>query len=323
MRIHEATARVTALAIVAVSVTVHAAPAEPAREVFDADRHGITVEGARLTLALAQPEESEADNARGEASEQSPQDHTGAPSSSTSAQELAKDLANPISDLISVPFQFNYDDGLGPKDASRYTLNTQPVIPFTLNEDWNLITRTIVPVIYQESLASGLDSDFGLGDTLQSFFFSPKQPVDGWLLGAGPVVLWPTGTEPRLRSESLSLGPTAIALRQEQGWTYGVLANHLWSLTTSDSHGEVNRTFVQPFVAYTWPTATTLSFNTETTYDWRSEDWTVPLTLTVSQVFQLGELPTSIQVGPRYYAESPENGPEWGFRVMVTFMFPK
>jgi hypothetical protein len=92
------------------------------------------------------------------------------------SHELAKKLQNPIASLISVPFQLNFDTGFGPKDADRATLNIQPVIPFSLNEEWNLITRTIVPVIYQDSLADGLSSDFGLGDTTQSFFFSPKNP---------------------------------------------------------------------------------------------------------------------------------------------------
>src|SRR5690349_5659632 len=86
-------------------------------------------------------------------------------------ETLAKKLSNPIADLISIPIQFNYDEGYGPKDAGIWRLHVQPVIPFSLNEDWNLITRTIVPVIYQDSIADGVDSKFGLGDTVQSFFF--------------------------------------------------------------------------------------------------------------------------------------------------------
>jgi hypothetical protein len=303
MHTQTTTVRLLALASVAISVTARVAFAQDDEEPPNVEASGDIVEG--------QGPEEPAPDLPPEAA------------STDSAGELAKDLANPIADLISLPFQLNYDEGFGPKDAGRFTLNIQPVIPFDISEDWNLITRTIVPVIHQESIADGVDSDFGLGDTLQSFFFSPKQPVNGWLLGAGPAVLWPTGTEPRLRSESLSLGPTAVALRQEQGWTYGVLANHLWSVTTSDSHGEVNRSFVQPFLAYTWPTATTLSLNCEATYDWTSEEWTVPITLTASQVMKIGDLPISVQIGPRYYAESAGGGPEWGVRLAVTFMFPK
>ncbi len=238
------------------------------------------------------------------------------------AEALAKKLSNPVASLISVPFQFNYDAGYGPKDAGRAVVNIQPVIPFSISEDWNLIVRTIVPIIYQGSLADSVNSEFGLGDTVQSFFFSPKEPVGGWILAAGPVALWPTGTEPAIRSEQFGLGPTVLALRQDHGWTYGMLANHLWGVTESDDHPDVNATFLQPFVSYTWPTATTLALNTESTYDWTRGYWTVPINLSVSQLVKFGTQPVQFSLGGRYYAESPESGPEWGVRFAVTFLFP-
>lgn len=239
------------------------------------------------------------------------------------AEALAKKLSNPVADLISVPLQFNYDKGFGPSDASRYTLNIQPVIPISISEDWNVISRTIVPIIYLESPAPGLDSEFGLGDTVQSFFFSPKDPIDGWILGFGPVLLLPTGTEPTLRSESLGLGPTAVALRQEGGWTYGALANHIWSVTDSDDHEKVNATFLQPFASYTWPSATSLTLNTESTYAWDDEQWTVPINLLVSQLVKIGDQPVSFQLGGRYYADAPDDNTEWGLRFAIVFLFPK
>lgn len=239
------------------------------------------------------------------------------------AQDLAKKLANPVAALISVPLQFNLDTGLGPKDAERLTLNIQPVIPFSISEDWNLIVRTIVPVIYQGSLADGLDSDAGLGDTVQSFFFSPKEPVGGWILAAGPVALWPTGTDPQLRSEQLGVGPTVLALRQDSGWTYGALANHIFGITESDDHPDVNATFLQPFLAYTWPTATTVTLNTESTYDWTGEQWTVPVNLILSQVVKFGNQPVQLFIGGRYYAETPADGQEWGIRFGFTLLFPR
>lgn len=237
--------------------------------------------------------------------------------------DLAKKLNNPVASLISVPFQFNYDEGFGPKDAGRYTLNIQPVVPISLSEDWNLIVRTIVPIIHQESLAEGLDSDTGLGDTTQSFFFSPKEPIGGWILAAGPVALWPTGTDPELRSESVGLGPTGLILRQEHGWTYGVLANHLWSVTQSDDHEEVNSTYLQPFLSYTWPTSTTLALNMESSYDWNASEWTIPLNLQLAQLVRIGDHPMQFQIGGRYYADSPDGGAEWGLRFTFTLLFPK
>lgn len=239
------------------------------------------------------------------------------------SQDLAKKLQNPVSDLISVPFQFNYDNGFGPKDADRLTLNIQPVIPISLSEDWNLISRTILPVVYQDSIANGVDSDFGLADTVQSFFFSPKEPVNGWILGGGPVALIPTATENSLGSDQLGLGPTFVALRQEHGFTYGALVNHIWGVTDSDDHPDVNATFIQPFVSYTWPSATTLGLNAEITYDWTAEEFNVPVNLMLSQLSSIGNQPVQYQIGGRAYIDSPPGGAEWGLRFTITFLFPK
>ncbi len=145
------------------------------------------------------------------------------------AAELAKKLANPVAALISVPIQNNFDWGAGPNgDGFQYKVNIQPVIPITLSEDWNIISRTILPVVYQENVI-GTSSQAGLSDTLQSLFFSPKAPArGGWIWGAGPVFLLPTATDDLLGAEKWAAGPTAVVLKQEKGWTYGMLANHLW-----------------------------------------------------------------------------------------------
>jgi len=239
------------------------------------------------------------------------------------AAELAKKLSNPVASLISVPVQNNWDFGYGPANAMRYTANIQPVIPFSLSHDWNLITRTILPVIYAESPVKGGDDKAGLGDIVQSFFLSPGEPVGGWIMGAGPVFLWPSSTDDALGTGKVGLGPTAVLLKQEKGWTYGVLANHLWSVAGEGGRADVNASFLQPFVSYTTKTFTTLGLNTESTYDWENSQWTVPLNVSVSQLLKIGKLPISFGVGGRYYAEKPEGGPEWGLRFVVTFLFPK
>ncbi len=240
------------------------------------------------------------------------------------AADLAKKLSNPVASLISVPFQFNYDEGFGPKDAGKLLLNIQPVIPVALDKDWNLIIRTIVPVIYQDSLADGIDSKFGLGDVVQSFFFSPKEPTaGGWIWGVGPVFLWPTATDDALGSGKWGAGPTGLILKQENGWTYGLLANHIWSYAGDSDRSEVNATFLQPFLSYTFPTATTIGINTESTYDWTGHQWTVPLNVFVNQIVKFGKQPVQFAIGPRYYLESPDDGPEWGVRFTMVFLFPK
>ena len=240
------------------------------------------------------------------------------------AEELAKKLQNPIASLISVPLQNNWDFGIGSANAMRYTLNVQPVIPFSLTTDWNLITRTIVPIVYAESPVAVGDNTFGLGDIVQSFFFSPKAPTKGgWIWGVGPVFLYPSATDDALGAEKWGAGPTAVVLRQESGWTYGMLANHLWSFAGTSSRAEVNATLLQPFVSYTTKTYTTFGLNTESTYDWQNSQWTVPLNLTVSQLLKIGGQPIQFQLGGRLYAERPDGGPDWGLRFGVTLLFPK
>jgi len=261
------------------------------------------------------------------------------------AADLAKKLQNPVASLISFPLQSNFDFRIGPSDDGwRYTLNIQPVIPISIGSDWNLIVRTIIPYIHQEDVFKGsaliFEEDIdgvpvevtsarplghvqdGLGDIIQSFFFSPKEPVAGWILAAGPVFLYPSATDPLLGSEKWGAGPTGLILKQTGGWTYGILANQIWSFAGDAERRSVNATFVQPFIAYTTKTKTTFSLNTESTYNWNDSQWTVPLNLSVSQLLRIGKLPVSLAVGGRYYAEGPSGAPEWGLRFVITLLFP-
>jgi hypothetical protein len=243
-----------------------------------------------------------------------------------SAAALAKQLANPIAALISVPFQFNFDDDIGPLDqGSRLTMNAQPVIPFSLNEEWNLISRTILPVISQEDIFPGSGDQFGLGDTVQSLFFSPKAPTDaGWIWGVGPVFLLPTATDDLLGTEKWGAGPTGVALKQSGPWTYGALANHVWSFAGDDDRNDISNTFLQPFLSYTTPTAWSFTLQAEATYDWKAEQWNVPAGFFVGKVTRLGKQMISLTAGPRYYVESTPSGPEgWGFRAVLTLLFPR
>ena len=243
-----------------------------------------------------------------------------------SNEELAKKLSNPVASLISVPVQFNYDSDIGPSDSGdRYVMNIQPVIPVSINDDWNMISRTILPIVAQEDVFPGTGDQSGLGDVVQSVFFSPKQPTEsGWIWGAGPVLLLPTATDDLLGAEKWGLGPTAVALKQDGPWTYGALANHLWSVGGDDKRQDVSATFVQPFLSYTTKEAVTYALNTESTYDWKSEHWSVPINATVTKVTKIGGQLISVGGGLRYWADSTEAGPEGlGARLVFTLLFPK
>ena len=241
-------------------------------------------------------------------------------------EELAKKLQNPIADLISVPFQLNYDQNIGPNDdGERWTLNIQPVVPIELNDNWNLISRTILPVIWQDDIFPGAGSQSGIGDIVQSAFFSPKAPTaGGWIWGAGPVFLFPTGSDDLLTTDKWGAGPTAVVLTQNGPWTYGALANHIWSYAGDDDRADISATFLQPFLSYTTPTAWTYTLQTESTYDWEDEEWSVPIGAFVSKVININGQRISLAGGIRYWAESPDNGPDdIGFRFSVVFLFPK
>jgi hypothetical protein len=231
-------------------------------------------------------------------------------------------LSNPVANLISVPVQSNLDFGVGPGDGTKWTTNIQPVIPFGINDDWNVISRTILPVIDQQGIAlGGANNAFGLGDITQSLFFSPKDP-EPFVWGIGPAMLLPTATDSDLGLDEWAAGPTAVILKQNKGWTFGALANHLWSFAGSGNQS-VNATYFQPFVSYATPKATSFTLNLETTYDWQNSQWTVPANFLVAQVLKIKDQPVQVFAGARYYLDKPTNGPDWGLRFGFTLLFPK
>jgi len=242
------------------------------------------------------------------------------------AAELAKKLSNPVASLISVPLQYNDDQYGGANEgASSSRLVIQPVVPFSLNQDWNLITRTLIPLVDQQDFPLAAANESGLGDITTSLFFSPKAPTaDGWIWGAGPVFLLPTATEDALGTDKWGLGPTGVVLKQAGPWTVGFLAGHVWSVAGNDSRADVSATTLQPFFSYTTKSHTTVGAYTESAYDWKGEQWQVPLIVQAGQLFKIGPQIMQLALAGKYWAKAPDNGPEgWGLRVQLTFLFPK
>ncbi len=258
-----------------------------------------------------------------------------------SEEDLARQLSNPVASLVSVPFQFNWDQPVGPDENSRFVLNVQPVIPFSLNDDWNLILRWIMPYIGQPALFEGGVPTSGMGDIVASVFFSPARP-GRFIWGAGPVFMLPTNASPVLGTSKWSVGPTFVILRQSGQWTFGVLANHLWSFAGSErsggvDRGEINASFLQPFLSYTTKNAVTLAVSVDASGNWRlynpgpggslvradGTQWTVPIMFTASKLTRFGPFPMSIGGGVGWFATGPDGGPSWRLRTTGTILLPR
>ncbi len=241
-------------------------------------------------------------------------------------EDLARAVQNPVADLISLPLQNNTNFDVGTLNNVQNVLNIQPVIPVHLSEDWNLITRTIVPVIYQPSLFPGDQHDLGLGDIQFTSFFSPKEPAGGWIWGAGPAFRFPTATDARLGARKWSIGPSGVALRMDGPWVYGALIQNLWSIGGSGSR-DVNELLIQPFVNYNIPGSGGwyLVSSPIIIADWEANSnnrWLVPLGGGGGKIFRIGDQPMNCQVQAFYNVETPALGPSWTLRLQVQFMFP-
>jgi hypothetical protein len=247
---------------------------------------------------------------------------SGAPAADDSA-DLAKKLSNPIADLVSVPFQLNWEQGVGPDDQTRFVLNVQPVMPFSLNPQWNVVARVILPLVSQPPLAAGGEPVFGISDVLASFFFSPTSGSIVW--GAGPVISLPSTTVPTLGTEKWSAGPTVVVLKQEGPWTYGALWNQVWSFAGNAKRDDVSQMFLQPFLAYTTKGLVTITLQSESTANWKADDhkWTVPINVLFSKLSSFGTLPASYMIGFGGFAASPEIGPDWKVRAALTILLPR
>lgn len=244
-------------------------------------------------------------------------------SAQSTDRDLAQEVVNPVSNIIQVPLEFDFDRNLGATgEGDRVTLNVKPVIPFPVGTDWMLISRTVLPIIYRDDVVPG-SSQFGIGDVLQTFFLAPVPKEGDVIWGVGPAFLLATGKS-ELSANQSSGGLNAVALRQANGWTYGALVQHLWGMGSVGSSGrDVDLSLLQPFIVYTTPTRWSFGVTSEATYDWSDDQESIPITLTVGKLTSVFDRPISIGASARYWARSPEFGPEgWALRVTVTLILP-
>lgn len=235
--------------------------------------------------------------------------------------DLARAVQNPIASLISVPFQNNTNFDYGPREKTQNVLNIQPVIPFSLSEEWNLITRTIVPIISQPGFVPGQDRENGLGNILFTAFASPKNSGT-WIWGAGPAIQLPTSTDDQLGADEWAAGPSFVILTMPGPWVIGSLFSNVWDLTGDD---DINFFTWQYFVNYNFGGGWYLTSSPVITANWEADDeWTIPVGGGFGRVFRIGQQPVNAQVQAFYNVEKPDDlGPKWSLRFQLQFMFPK
>jgi len=236
--------------------------------------------------------------------------------------ELAKQTQNPVADLISIPFQNNMNFGLEPNHRTQNVLNIQPVIPLNLTQDWNLITRTIMPIIKQPDLRTTSDDTWGIGDINMSLFFSPANS-EGFIWGLGPILQFPTGTDEVLSSRKWAAGPAGVGLLMQGSWVVGMVANNLWSYAGNNDRKDVSQFLAQPFINYNLPDAWYLTTSPIITANWEAEGkgnkWTVPVGGGFGKVFRIGKLPFNGNVGAFANVVRPDGAADWPLRGSIGF----
>jgi hypothetical protein len=241
-----------------------------------------------------------------------------------STEELAKAAQNPVANMVSVPFQNNTNFDVGRYGRTQDILNVQPVIPFTLNADWNLISRSIVPLMLQPSAYTD-SSVFALGDISETLFLSPTHP--GTIIwGVGPVVTAPTATNNFSGTGKWLAGPSAVALIMPGHWVIGALVNNQWSFAGDSGRASVNTGLIQPFINYNFEHGWYATISPIITVNWNApsgQQWTVPIGGGFGRVFKVGEQAFNAQLGAYYNANHPHDAGNWQLRFQLALLFPK
>jgi len=240
------------------------------------------------------------------------------------SSDLAKAAQNPVASMISLPFQNNTNFNVGPEEKTQNILNIQPVWPFSVGEDWNLITRTILPVISQPAFNAGQSRENGIGDLNFTAFLSPKNSGK-WIWGVGPTVVMPTAADDRLGSDRWQMGVSAVVLTMPGQWVLGALVSNVWSVGGS-SDPDVNFFTLQPFINYNFSKGWYFTSAPVINANWEADSgnkWTIPIGGGFGKIFRVGKQPMNAQAQVFYNVETPDNGPDWQLRLQLQLLFPK
>lgn len=241
-----------------------------------------------------------------------------------STLDLAKQSQNPVANMITVPFNNNFNFGYGPENNTQYILDIKPVIPVHLNPELNLITRTIIPIMHQPNLA-GEGQLTGLGDVNPTFFFSPSRPGK-WIWGLGPIVIMPTASHLELGQGKWSAGPSFVVLTMPGHWVIGTLMNNVWSFAGHGDRRSVNQFLLQYFINYNFSKGWFITSQPVITANWMVESeerWTVPFGLGVGRVFSIGKQAINASLQAYDNVISPKSlGPDWQMQLNVSLLFP-
>lgn len=243
--------------------------------------------------------------------------------------DLAKASQNPVSNLISVPFENNFNGEFGPNNSTQNVLSIKPVIPIQISENWNLINRAIVPVVSQPGIPGGPNRQNGIGDITYQGFISPAKP-GAVIWGVGPQIQMPTHTDEVLGNENWAAGPSVVVLSMPGQWVLGGLLSQIWDFAGSGNDGsdeDISALTFQPFVNYNFAGGWYLSSAPVITANWEAEkssdEWTVPVGGGVGRVFRIGKQPVNMKMAYYYNVEKPEFGSQWDLQLSVIFLFPK
>ena len=245
-----------------------------------------------------------------------------APATSEDKEKALHDAQNPIANTISVPFQNNTYFSFGPLAKTANVLVIQPVIPFKLNQEWNLITRWVTPLAYLPRVSTEQGPEFGLSNMQPEFYFSPAHS-EKVIWGLGPKLYLPTATDHALGINRIGGGPAAVALTIQGPWVAGVIANNVWA---GSGHERVNQMSLNPFVYYNMKDGWYVVSAPIITSNWVAEPhnrWLVPIGGGIGRLFKIGEQPVNARIQGLYNVVRPDFAPSWQLQLQVQFIFPK